>query len=89
MGDLLRGVPVVSLLAVVAVPARGVVSALETDAPRHPAGQFVQLHVESASSGVLVALAGCNQKRELPSAGQLRGGAEQLKERPLGMHSRR
>ena len=54
----LLGVPVVALLAVVAVSARGVVPALVADPSGHSARQTEELHVEPAPSGVQVAVAG-------------------------------
>lgn len=57
MSDGPRGVPVVALLAVVAVPAGGEVPALQAHAPAHAARQLVQLHVEAALPRVLVAIA--------------------------------
>lgn len=62
--DGLGGVPVESLLAVVAVSPRRVVSALETDAATNSPRQLVQLHVEPASPSVQVAIACCNGGRE-------------------------
>ena len=53
----LVGVPEVSLLAVVAVSARGVVTALVAHAPAHSAAESEQLHVEAAPPGVQVAVA--------------------------------
>lgn len=55
--NLLGGVPVVAFAAIVTVAAGRVVTALQTHAAGHAAGQFVQLHVESAFAGVLVAFA--------------------------------
>ena len=58
VGHRLLGVPVVTLLAVVAVSACSVVPALVADPPGHAAGQTEQLHVEPAPPGVEVAVAG-------------------------------
>ena len=57
--DGLAEVPVEALLAVVAVPPRSVVPAVEADAATLPARELVQLHVEAAAPGVQVAVAGC------------------------------
>lgn len=62
VGDRLRRIPVVALLAVVAVPAVGEMPALEADSSAHPPGELVQLHVESAFLRVLVAVAGWKRK---------------------------
>lgn len=56
--DGLGWVPVVALLAVMAVPPRGKVAALQTHASTHAPRQFVQLHVETATSGVQIAVTG-------------------------------
>lgn len=58
--NLFGWISVVTFPAVMTVPACGEVSALETHPAGLAAGQFVQLHVETAPSGVLVTLAGCN-----------------------------
>lgn len=57
VGDGLGGVSVVALPAVVAVAAGGEVAAFEAHAARLAARQFVQLHVEAAAAGVIVAVA--------------------------------
>ena len=62
MGDGFGGIPVVALLAVVTVTARGEVTAFEADPAGFTTGQLVQLHVEPAPASVAVALAGCNQR---------------------------
>lgn len=51
-------VAIVALLAVVAMSAGRVVLALETDAARDATRELVELHVEPASPGVVVAFAG-------------------------------
>ena len=56
MGDGLGQVPVVALLAVVAVPPGRVVAAVEADSSALPPRQLVQLHVEPASPGMQVAV---------------------------------
>jgi hypothetical protein len=56
--DGLRWVSVVALLAVMAVPPRGKVATLQTHATAHAPRQFVQLHVETAASGVQIAVTG-------------------------------
>lgn len=56
--DGLGRVSVVPLLAVMAVPPRGKVPALQTHAATHAPRQLVQLHVETATSGVQVAVTG-------------------------------
>ena len=56
MRDRFSRVPVVALAAVVAVPAGGVVPALDADAPGGPARQLVQLHVEPTAARVPVAV---------------------------------
>lgn len=48
-----------SLLAVVAVAAGRIVSAVYTDATRLATRQFEQFHVEATSPGMEVAVAGC------------------------------
>ena len=58
VGHRLLVVPVVTLLAVVAVSPGRVVSTLVADPARHPARQSEELHVEPASAGVEVAVAG-------------------------------
>jgi len=50
--DGLGGVPVVTLLAVMTVPASCEVATLETNAATHATRQFVQLHVETTAPGV-------------------------------------
>lgn len=64
MRDGLGHVPVVTLLAVVAVAPRRVVATVETDAATSAARQLVQLHVESAATGVQVAVARWGESRE-------------------------
>ena len=56
--DRLLGVPIVSLLAIVTVPASRVILAFETDSAGHASRQLEELHVEPAPAGVVVALAG-------------------------------
>ena len=56
--DGLGGVPVVTLLAVMTVPASSEVATLQTDTATHATRQFVQLHVEATPPGVQVAVAG-------------------------------
>ena len=58
VGDGLLGVAEVALLAVVAMAAGGVVPALETHPSAHAPAQLEELHVEAATAGVVVALAG-------------------------------
>lgn len=62
--DGLAEVPVEALLAVVAVPPRGVVPAVEADSAALPARELVELHVEAAAPGVQVAVAGCKGRGE-------------------------
>ena len=57
-GDGFFWVSEVSFFAVVAMSASGVVLAFETDSTRDSTGQLEKLHIEPASSGVIVALAG-------------------------------
>lgn len=64
VGDGLAEVPVEALLAVVAVPPRRVVPAVEADATALPARELVQLHVEAATPSVQVAVAGCEGRGE-------------------------
>lgn len=64
VGDGLAEVAVEALLAVVAVPARRVVPAVEADAAALAPRQLVQLHVEAAAPRVQVAVAGCKGKGE-------------------------
>ena len=59
MRDVLAGVAVVTLLAVVAMASGRIVSTLDADAPRHPARETVQLHVEVAAFGVAIAFTRC------------------------------
>lgn len=61
MGDGLGQVPVVTLLAVVAVASCGVVTTVETHSSAPPARQLVELHVEAAAAGVQVTVAGWAQ----------------------------
>lgn len=63
MGDGLAEVAVEALLAVVAVPARRVVPAVEADAAALAPRQLVQLHVEAAAPRVQVAVAGWERQR--------------------------
>ena len=56
--DGLSGVSKVSFFAVVAMSAGRVMLAFETDSARDSTGQLEKLHIEPASSGVIVALAG-------------------------------
>lgn len=60
--DGLGHVPVVTLLAVVAVASRRVVPAVEADATASAARQLVQLHVEAAAAGVQVTVAGWRER---------------------------
>ena len=64
MGDGLGQVPVIALLAVVAVAPRRVVATVEADPSALPPRQLVQLHVEATAAGVQVAVTGCLRKRE-------------------------
>ena len=57
VSDGLGGVPVVTLLAVMTVPASSEVATLEANASTHATRQFVQLHVEAAAPGVQIAVA--------------------------------
>lgn len=50
--DVLGGVSVVTLLAVMTMSASGEVTALDTHAPTHTTRQFVQLHVETTAPRV-------------------------------------
>ena len=50
--DGLGGVPVVTLLTVMAVPASSEVATLQTHASTHATRQFVQLHVKAAAPGM-------------------------------------
>lgn len=59
MSNGLAGVAIVAFLAVVAVPAGGVVAALEAHAAARASRQLVQLHVEAAAARVQVAVACC------------------------------
>lgn len=77
VGDGLAHVPVVALLAVVAVAARRVVAAVEADAPALASRQFVELHVEAAASGVQVAVAGCGGGRRGVRKGAPAGGPQE------------
>jgi hypothetical protein len=52
--DGLGGVPVVALLAVMAVSPRSEVAALKTHTPTHSPRQFVQLHVEATAPGMQI-----------------------------------
>lgn len=63
VGDGLAEVAVEALLAVVAVPARRVVPAVEADAAALAPRQLVQLHVEAAAPRVQVAVAGWERQR--------------------------
>lgn len=58
MRDGLGHVSVVTLLAVVAMASRCVVTTVETDTAASPAGQLIQLHVEATASGMQVTVAG-------------------------------
>ena len=60
MRDGFGEVPIVVLLAVVAVPACRVVATLDTHPPAASTGQKVHLLAEAAASRVLVAVARCN-----------------------------
>lgn len=62
MRDRSRRVPVVTFFAVMTVPARRRMSALQTNASADAARQLVQLHVESALSRVEVAVAHWNRQ---------------------------
>lgn len=57
MGDRLGGIPVITLSAVVAMAAGCVMAAFEADATAGTSGQFVQLHVEAATTCMTVAIA--------------------------------
>lgn len=56
-------VPVVTLLAVVAVAASRVVPTVETHATTPSARKFVKLHVEAAPTSMQVAVAGWEDRR--------------------------
>lgn len=62
MRDRSRRVPVVTFFAVMTVPARRRMSALQTNTSADAARQLVQLHVESALSRVEVAVAHWNRQ---------------------------
>jgi len=62
VGDGLGQVPVVALLAVVAVAAGRVVAAVEADPSALAARQLVQLHVEATAPGVQVAVTRCRER---------------------------
>lgn len=70
MRNLLGGVPVIPFTTVMAVPAGRVVPALQTHASGHSARQFVQLHVESTPTSVLIAFASWKRKRHEKEAHQ-------------------
>lgn len=57
-------VSVKPLLAVVAVPPSCIVSAVHADPAALSSGQLVQLHVESATAGMEVAVACCKDRRK-------------------------
>lgn len=57
MSDRLGVVPVESLFAVVTVSTCSVVAAVDANTAAFPPAQLVQLHVESALSGVQIAVA--------------------------------
>lgn len=61
MRDRSRRVPVVTFFAVMTVPSRGRMPALQTNTSADAARQLVQLHVESALSRVEVAVAHWNR----------------------------
>jgi hypothetical protein len=63
VGDGLAHVTVEALLAVVAVAASCVVTAVEADTPTLAPRQLVELHVESAAPGMQVAVTGCREAR--------------------------
>lgn len=56
-------VSVKALLAVVAVATCGVVATVHAHAAALPPRQLIQLHVESAATGMEVAVARCRRKR--------------------------
>lgn len=64
MGDGLGHVPVVTLLAVMAVTSRCVVSTVQTDTTASPPGQLVELHVKTTTSGVQVTVARWMERSE-------------------------
>lgn len=64
MGDGFGQVAVEALLAVVAVTTGRVVPTVEADPPTLPPRQLVELHVETTTPGVKVAVAGCGGKTE-------------------------
>lgn len=61
MGDGFSHVPVVSLLAVVAVAAGSVVAAVQAHPSAPAAGQLKELHVEATSAGMQVTVASCRK----------------------------
>ena len=67
MCDWLSGVSIETLLTVVTVAPRGVVSALYTDAARGPPAQQVQLLVKPALLSVHVTVTGCKQTNKQTS----------------------
>lgn len=64
MSNGLRGVSVVTFLAVMTVASGSVVTALKTHASAFSSGQFVQFHVEATSTGVKVALTGYKTEKQ-------------------------
>lgn len=63
VGDGLAEVAVEAFLAVVAVPSRRVVPAVQADAAALAPRQLVELHVEAAPPGMEVAVTGCERQR--------------------------
>lgn len=57
MRDGLGHVPVVTLLAVMAVTSRCVVSTVQTDTTTSPPWQLIELHVETTTSGMQITVA--------------------------------
>ena len=58
MSDRFTGIPVVTFFTIMAVSARGVVPASYTYPTASAAAQFEKFHVETAFSGVEIAIAG-------------------------------
>lgn len=56
-------ISIVTLFAIVTMTSGGGVPALQTHAARHTTGQLEQLHIESASSRMTVAIAHCAKKK--------------------------
>lgn len=51
-------VAIVALLAIMAITTGGIVPTIEAYSSANSAGQLVQVHVETALSGVLITVAG-------------------------------